>query len=280
MRFEIRHITTYRFASAVFLEPHVIRLIPSTDPGQRLLRFSCDVQPPPAGTSEVLDLEGNCVLVCWFEDLVSDLVISATSEVETLRENPFAYLPLNGSSLPYQYSGGLLRATGPFLEHRADPDVRRLGERVSSMSGGAPDAFLSMLASEIQQQCQLIVRPEGEPRPADETLALREGSCRDLAMVFIDVCRSQGLAARFVSGYHAVLGEGEQDLHAWAETYIEGGGWRGFDPTNGLAVGPNHVAVARAASPSQAAPVTGSYRGSALATLSSSLAITSTSENG
>jgi hypothetical protein len=32
----------------------------------------------------------------------------------------------------------------------------------------------------------------------------------------------------------------------WAEVYVDGGGWRGFDPTTGLAVGDNHIAVARA----------------------------------
>jgi transglutaminase-like putative cysteine protease len=33
-------------------------------------------------------------------------------------------------------------------------------------------------------------------------------------------------------------------MHAWAEVYLEGGGWREYDPSSDLAVGKGHVAVA------------------------------------
>jgi transglutaminase-like putative cysteine protease len=85
------------------------------------------------------------------------------------------------------------------------------------------------------------------------------GSCRDFTVLFMEACRAVGLAARFVSGYEegdsTVL---ERDLHAWAEVYIPGGGWRGFDPTHGLAVADRHVALVASAFPQFTAPVTGS----------------------
>lgn len=271
MRFSVRHVTSYLYDQPVFLEPHVIRLKPATDAGQRLTRFVIEVQPPPAGMTEILDLEGNSVLVCWFEDLVSELLIKIVTEVETSRSNPFTYLSFNQAALPYRYSGDLVVAAAPYMATHSDPDVVGLAERVAHQVDGAPDAFLPALAAEVRQRCRLIVRPEGDPLPAVETLALGEGSCRDLALVFMEASRSMGFAARFVSG--AVLGEGEQDLHAWAEVYVDGGGWRGFDPTTGLAVGEDHIAVARASSPAHAAPVTGSFRGSATATLQSTVSI-------
>jgi transglutaminase-like putative cysteine protease len=76
-------------------------------------------------------------------------------------------------------------------------------------------------------------------------------------MLFIECCHGMGLAARFVSGYAYVDDTVVQELHAWAEVYLPGGGWRGYDPTLGLAV----------ADSADAAPVSGSYRGSAVATL-------------
>lgn len=78
----------------------------------------------------------------------------------------------------------------------------------------------------------------------------------------MDACRAVGLGARFVSGYQEGDPEQERrDLHAWAEVYLPGGGWRGYDPTHGLAVADRHVALAAGMRPALAAPITGTFRG-------------------
>ena len=51
MKYRIRHSTTYTYTAPVFLEPHVVRLCPRTDPGQRLHRFDLEMSPSPAGMS-------------------------------------------------------------------------------------------------------------------------------------------------------------------------------------------------------------------------------------
>ena len=67
-----------------------------------------------------------------------------------------------------------------------------------------------------------------------------------------------GLAARFVSGYEVGDPETPQwELHAWAEVYLPGAGWRGYDPTHGLAVGDRHIALVASAIPAYCAPVLG-----------------------
>jgi hypothetical protein len=65
-------------------------------------------------------------------------------------------------------------------------------------------------------------------------------------MLYVEACRSQGLAARFVSGYsmHHPPEVSEHELHAWAEVYLSGGGWRGYDPSLGLAVADGHGGAA------------------------------------
>ena len=71
-----------------------------------------------------------------------------------------------------------------------------------------------------------------------------------------------GLAARFVSGHQNSDDPDERgEMHAWAEVFLPGGGWRGFDPSHGLAAGEQLLAVAAAADPAVAAPVSGSVRG-------------------
>jgi transglutaminase-like putative cysteine protease len=70
------------------------------------------------------------------------------------------------------------------------------------------------------------------------------------------------IPARFVSGYLAEPdGSHDRQLHAWAEVYLPGAGWRGFDPTLGLAITDRHLAVAAGRTPANAAPIAGAFRG-------------------
>jgi len=75
--------------------------------------------------------------------------------------------------------------------------------------------------------------------------------------------RSWGLAARFVSGYMLceATEAGHASTHAWAEVYLPGAGWKGFDPTSGTVVGSQHVAVAVSRHPEAATPIAGSFIG-------------------
>jgi transglutaminase-like putative cysteine protease len=76
------------------------------------------------------------------------------------------------------------------------------------------------------------------------------------------------LASRFVSGYlHAPATEvGNATTHAWAEIYLPGTGWKGFDPTAGVLTGSQHIAVAVARDPETVPPVSGSFTGLGAAT--------------
>ena len=95
-------------------------------------------------------------------------------------------------------------------------------------------------------------------------LWIRLGACRDLAVLFVDCCRAEGIAARFVSGYQKgnLLSE-RRDLHAWPEVYLPGAGWRGFDPPppHGEAVSDVHVTMAAAAHSRDTMPVSGVFSG-------------------
>src|SRR5262245_51392887 len=104
MLFTIDHTTEYRFTRPVFFEPHQLRLQPRSDGGQRVIQFDLQIEPTPIGVSKALDTEGNLVTMAWFNDVHDHMVLRATSEVETLRSNPYDFLltPTN-HRLPISY---------------------------------------------------------------------------------------------------------------------------------------------------------------------------------
>ena len=265
VNFRIRHETEYRFSAPAFLEPHTVRLSPRSDGATIVGNSSILVDPAPATHSRHLDAEGNVVDQLHFSGLHPRLLITTESNVTTTRGNPFDFVPLErATSLPIAYTAAERSVLAPYLQVSQHPKVDAFAR--SWVDSSPRPALVSQLLSDLNEKLssghRTVVRPEGDPFSPDVSLETRDLSCRDFAVLFVAVCRALGIAARFVSGYQA--GDPEQDirdLHAWSEVYLPGGGWRGYDPTLGLAVADEHVAVAAAAHPADAAPVSGSYRG-------------------
>lgn len=283
MQFEITHLASYHYNQAVFLEPHLIRMRPRVDGGQSLESFRLVVKPQPAGLSTSLDAEGNVVSLAWFNGLSSDLTVRAESVVNTSRKNPFEFiLPPNRLLLPMLYSPVeeplVAAARKRAGEISADDPVGRFAADVAADVNQQVLPFLIRLTDRLSSTWTVTRRESGAPWSALETFTRRTGACRDLVVLFLDACRSVGLAARFVSGYQQRTSVEPHDLHAWAEVYLPWAGWRGYDPTQGLAVADQHIALAASARPEQAAPLVGSFRGVAVATLTSSITLTSTDQ--
>jgi transglutaminase-like putative cysteine protease len=269
MRFHIHHALHYTYERPVFLEPMTVRLTPRQDPSQRLLQHSLDVRQPASGCSRILEPDGTEAAVFWFNELRGELTLEVESVVETLRENPFDWIVTHPEAmlLPVTYppheaaslAPAISRATAAGRSGAVEDWAADLAKRVKH---SATD-FLLALADDIHTTFHHIGRPDGEPLTPEDTLTSRTGACRDTAMLFLAACRSQGMAARFVSGYsmHHPPEVTEHELHAWAEVYLPGGGWRGYDPSLGLAVADGHVALAAAPDHHLAAPVSGTYRG-------------------
>jgi transglutaminase-like putative cysteine protease len=285
--YKITHATTYTYERSVTLSPHVLRLRPRSDVAQTLHRFSLETDPQPTRVVENIDLGGNAELRLWFaEEAIATLTLTATSEVETLRSNPFDYLLEPWATrLPVDYPASLLMQlqpylTGQFLNFSSSVDAvaAQLAKEVWQDTNSTV-SFLSTLNQRIHESCQYMSRETGEPFPAGITWTKKAGSCRDLAVLFAETCRAIGLATRFVSGYQSdepkpeTKSEQEGDptatqptapqahhLHAWAEVYLPGAGWRGYDPTQGLAVADHHIALVANPFPRHTIPIVGSLK--------------------
>ena len=228
MLFTIDHTTEYRFTRPVFFDPHHLRFCPRSDGSQRVVRFDLRIEPTPAGTTQAFDPDGNLVTIAWFNDLHDRMVLRATSEVETLRENPFDFLltSLNRGCRSAIGRGKRRCSRRPAPHGGAVAGWIRCAtwpSRSARPPGGEVVPFLARLTETIAHRFKVIHRERGAPWPPATTIEQRQGACRDLAVLWIDVCRSVGLAARFVSGYYDHDREqGKHFLHAWAEVYLPG----------------------------------------------------------
>ena len=267
MRARLIHRFDYRYSKPVLLGPHRFCLRPRPHGFQRLSDYSLEISPDPSQLYELMAAGGDTITRARFLGESDHLTVVATSEVETFTpplleaclDEQMAHLPVQiGKLNPDLLSN--LQGWLPNGQH--DAAAVDLAQEALMGSDGRSLNFLQQLVEVIQDRVKYTQRHVGPAWPAGRTLKERVGSCRDLAMLMIECCRSVGLPARFVSGYHLVEPKPERyDLHAWAEVYLQGAGWRGFDPSGQGAVDDRYLPVATSSRSDLTAAVSGTFSG-------------------
>jgi len=171
------------------------------------------------------------------------------------------------TNIPFSYTLADQAILAPYMGYFGNPNQGALKEwaaQICPPGRSIPTySFLNCLCRKIHENMGYRAREEQGVRSAQQTLAYRSGACRDFANLFIQTARLFGLAARFVSGYlHAPVSDlNFGATHAWAEVFLPGAGWKGFDPTIGRMADTDHIAVAVARLPESISPVEGSFLG-------------------
>jgi transglutaminase-like putative cysteine protease len=273
----IDHSTEYRFGKQVTLLPHRISVRPRESHSLRVVSSTLIIQPEPR-VRWVRDVLDNSIALVSFSAASDQLSIASTVCIEQYDDAPLDFFVEDYALLcPFSYTPEDSKLLAPFLAAWAPGDqgavhafLEGLGLLARSMETfGFLDNLNLALHRSFRQQAR---EQPGVWRPG-KTLACAAGACRDLAALFMEACRYRGIASRFVSGYlHATSSEtGHGSTHAWAEVYLPGAGWKGFDPTLGEVTGNRHVPVAVAVDPEAVPPVAGSFLG--LAGLSTSMKV-------
>ncbi len=267
MRARLIHRFDYRYSEPVLLGPHRFCLRPRPHGFQRLITYGLQVSPDPSQLYDLLAAGGDTITRARFLGESDHLSVVASSEVETYNpplieaclDEDMARLPVSiGKLNPDLLSN--LQGWLPNGQH--DAAATDLAQEALMGSDQRSLTFLQQLVEIIQDRVKYTQRHVGPAWPAGRTLKERVGSCRDLAMLMIECCRSMGLPARFVSGYHLVEPKPERyDLHAWVEVYLQGAGWRGFDPSGQGAVDDRYIPVASSSQSDLTAAISGSFSG-------------------
>jgi transglutaminase-like putative cysteine protease len=266
-RLRIAHLTEYQFATPVTLLPHRLMLRPREGHDVHIESSRLDIVQ--ANTVKWhRDVFDNSVAVVTFLQPSARLTITSEVVIQHYEEAPLDFLVEDYAvNYPFLYQveerADLLTFQQPAYPNDQKAVRDWLGEFGFGPGPNETYAMLDRLNRAIGKNFTYVVREEEGVQSPAQTLRERRGSCRDYAALFIEACRDLGLASRFVSGYsHGPATEsGSASTHAWAEVYLPGPGWKGFDPTSGTLTGSHHIPVAVARHPEAVPPVAGSFVG-------------------
>ncbi len=252
MIYQATHTTRYTYEGPVSHCLSEARLTPRLLPNQDLRDWNILVSPKPSNLLSRKDYFGNAVTSFAVLEPHDCFTITATSLVE-VRPNHYQL----DFSPPWEEARELISAapTDELLNANEfiweSPFVPRLAELSDFVKPILrPNRPLLAAALDLMQAIhrEFEYKPESTSieTPLSQVLESRKGVCQDFSHVMIGALRSQGLAARYVSGYlrgDADL-QGAQASHAWVSVFMPNLGWIDFDPTNNLMPSSGHLTIA------------------------------------
>ena len=254
MRIRVTHTTTYVYDTPPTTVTQVLRKTPRNHDGQYVIDWRLDLSQD-CQLHQHEDAFGNITHAFTAEGPFSELSVAVEGEVETTDTQGV----VNGAveRFPPQF---YLRETALTA---SDAAIADFAETTRAASGRDPLTLLHALLAALNQEITFDTDPTHVTTTAAEAFGLRRGVCQDLTHIYIAAARALGIPARYVGGhFHRADGVTAQEAgHAWAEAYVEGLGWVGFDPTNGICTAEAHVRVAMGLDYLGAAPVRGTRRG-------------------
>lgn len=266
-RYKIIHRTYYNYSDDVTLGAHHFLLRPREDYELRIESFI--LQTTPAAT--LLwhrDVEGNSVAIANFDLPTNQLLIESEVIIQQYNESPLDFMVAGYAiDYPFVYQSDDKILLSPYMTIPEQEATDVVNKWISNFWQASEQiqtyTLLQRIASHINQTLSYRVREEPGVQTAQKTLSCGTGSCRDFALLFMEAAKCLGLASRFVSGYIYTpqIANETGATHAWAEVYLPGAGWKGFDPTIGKIAGADHIAVAVARLPESVPPIAGSFVG-------------------
>jgi len=245
----VNHVTTYQYDEPMRAAVQSLRLFPSRFDGQRTINWEVAVEGGIRGGA-FRDGAGDKVEGWSLRGPVSEVTVTVRGQIETI-DTAGVLRGHRETVSPYAY----VRETAATW---IDDSIEALAqEAVKGADGGLDRAH--RLSRAVAEAIAYVPGATHAHTTAAEALAQGEGVCQDHAHAMVAAARALGIPARYVSGYLYARDDGQphEAAHAWAEVWVEGIGWIGFDPANECCPNDLYIRLGSGLDAREAAPIKG-----------------------
>lgn len=244
----IEHVTHYSFSDMPISNTQRLHLTPMSNRNQSVKQWTLELE----GASiefETEDYHGNTIHIASFDGESDTVRIRAKGVVEVTSVD--GVYGAHDNMLP------LHLYTLPTPATTIGANLRAIAARFSG-DGRKPLDHLHTLSNHILEHMPYQIGATDAYTTAEKAAEIGFGVCQDHVHSFLALARSDGFPARYVSGYLMAHTQGEVGVsHAWAEVFVEGLGWVGFDVSNAISPDQNYVRLASGFEYTDVMPVAG-----------------------
>jgi transglutaminase-like putative cysteine protease len=267
--YSIRHRTIYSYDSTLTFARCVLKLTPRSGAGQTVFASDIQVTPTPTQWSTRTGPFGEETVFLTIETPHDELVIESRSRVELNPPGPPLGLGQDWESVrAASFDTSDIGVESPASFIYPTPRTPILAEvtdfaRPGFPPGGDIVAGAEALMNRIHDDFTYDPTATDVTTPIGDAFAAKRGVCQDYAHIMISALRGLGLPAAYVSGYLRTIPppgkprlEGADATHAWVQVWCGRAlGWQGFDPTNAIRIGEDHITLAVGRDYGDVAPV-------------------------
>lgn len=309
-RYRVRHTTSYNYEVTASLAYNIVAARPRDCEFQKVSHYRAMVDPEVQAFWDFRDYFGNSFRYFSIEHEFQGLSVTCLADVEVLQRQ-LSSRTLNVSlSECQEWTNSLWQKPHPLFRESQfvfpsalvqwNSLVQQYAQQCVHKCATALEA-VSTINSKIHQDFSYRPGSTHLTSSVAEVFAQKQGVCQDFAHLGVAICRSLGLASRYVSGYLLTVpppGQpklvGADASHAWFSVLLpsnqapsdnDGGGrksethsqnpsdfdssrgagvWVDFDPTNNCRVAFDHICQAWGRDYSDVSPVRGVVMGGGL----------------
>jgi transglutaminase-like putative cysteine protease len=276
MNYKVRHVTQVSYDALVKLARFNLRLKPAEWPGQVLTGYRLEVNPEP---KTLVNASGPFVVN------IARLTLDQPTAALTVTSE-FSVLVDRKSPPPAIQAPSIIEVRSQALEDRGltarDPASYLFASPIAAMTPEIAEWAASFLADDksvvdsasslmhaIHNQFAYDSKATKADTPPIQAFRARRGVCQDFAHIMIIALRHAGIPAAYVSGYLRTKPPpgkarlvGADATHAWVNVWCGASlGWIGFDPTNAMLAGNDHIFTAMGRDFADVSPLDGVFIG-------------------